>query len=170
MIIVDSREKSWSHIKDYFDENGIEYRDRIKLDVGDYFNTEYPYVVVDRKSGLQEVCSNLVNGKNNFYRFSKECKRAKDRHIKLIVLVEGTNCRSLDDVTSWKSKYVHLTGDWLKRQMRRMEITHGIEWKFCRKTETARRILELTHYDNGRNKAKRDDAGADGTIRNQDQK
>ena len=38
MIIVDTRERKWDHIKKYFDEHGVEYVVQ-KLDEGDYFNT-----------------------------------------------------------------------------------------------------------------------------------
>ena len=84
MIIIDTREKKYQHIKDYFDKCGIPYEVR-KLDTGDYLNTDNPSVVVDRKANLQEVCSNLSAGKSNRIRFTDECKRAFMNKIKLIV-------------------------------------------------------------------------------------
>lgn len=49
-IIVDSREKKWKHIKEYFDEHKIKYRVE-KLDVGDYtFElNNYPNLDLDNK-------------------------------------------------------------------------------------------------------------------------
>ena len=149
MIVVDSRERKWEHIRLYFERSGVFYHDKVKLDVGDYFNTDYPFVVIDRKSGLQEVCSNLSFGKENYHRFVRECRRAHQRRIKLIVLIEGTNCKTLDDVSGWKSKYSKHTGDWLKREMQHISIMYGVEWRFCTRNHTAAKILELTKfYDN----------------------
>lgn len=147
MIVVDSREKKWDHIRLYFDRSGIPYRDRIKLDVGDYFNTEYPYVVIDRKCGLQEVCTNLSRGKENYHRFIKECRRAHERRIHLIVLIEGTKIKSIDEVEKWQSKYSSHSGTWLKREMNNISIMYRVEWRFCQKNQTASEILRLTHYE-----------------------
>ena len=146
MLIVDSREKKWEHIKEFFDANGIEYEVR-KLDVGDYFNTENSGVIIDRKANLQEVCSNLQNGKENIHRFINECKRARAESIRFIVLVEGTSCQSLVDVKFWKSKYTKHTGQWLYREMLRLFYAYNVEWMFCKKNETAKKIIEVLGYD-----------------------
>lgn len=147
MIRVDSREKKWSHIQQYFDEKGVEYIFPIKLDVGDYFNTDNSKVVVDRKANLQEVCTNLMKGKNNETRFIKECRRAKEQGIRFIVLVEGNNYKTVSDVRTWKSKYSKHTGIWLEREMFLLFMAYGVEWQFCRKDQTAKKILELLEYD-----------------------
>lgn len=147
MIVVDSREKKWEHIKTYFDKNHIRYRERVKLDAGDYFNPKYPYVVVDRKANLQEVCTNLSYGKENYHRFMRECKRAKERNIKMIVLVEGTECKNLNDIArTWNSKYSKHTGKWLAQQMFNVSVAYQVEWQFCTKRNTAKKILEILHY------------------------
>lgn len=147
MILVDSREKKWSHIQQYFEENGIDYKFPLKLDVGDYFNTDNPTVVIDRKANLQEVCTNLMKGKNNGTRFIKECKRAKEKNIRFIVLIEGTNCKEVADVRQWKSKYSKHTGIWLEREMFLLFMAYKVEWYFCRKDQTAKKILELLEYE-----------------------
>lgn len=147
MIIVDSREKKWEHIKAYLDRNGIEYEVR-KLDVGDYFNTNNPEIVIDRKADLQEVCSNLQNGKENIHRFINECRRARDKKIRFVVLVEGNNCKTLADVKTWKSKYSNHNGIWLYREMLRLFYAYKVEWHFCRKNETAKKIMEILNNDN----------------------
>lgn len=146
MLIVDSREQKWSHIREYLERNNIPYKVE-KLDVGDYMNTEHPSIVVDRKANLQEVCTNLQSGKENIHRFMKECRRAKDSGIELVVLVEGTSCRDMADVKQWKSKYTAHTGSWLVKQMRTLTYAFDISWMFCKKNETARKILELLNYD-----------------------
>ena len=153
MLIIDSREKQWEHIKDYLERNNIPYQ-VTKLDVGDYMNTEHPNIVIDRKANLQEVCSNLQSGKENIHRFMKECRRARDNKIELVVLIEGTKYKDLTDAKLWKSKYTQHTGDWLVRQMKALIYAFDIQWKFCKRNETAKKILEILHYegveDNGR--------------------
>ena len=147
MIIVDSREKKWEHIRNYFEQSNIPYKDRIKLDVGDYFNPDYPYVVVDRKCGLQEVCNNLSRGKENYHRFLKECRRAHERRMKLIVLIEGTKMKKLDEVINWHSQFSTHTGSWLLHEMQHLSTMYRVEWCFCQKKNTAEEILRLTHYE-----------------------
>ena len=145
MIIIVSREKKFEHIKAYFDKHGIPYEVR-KLNTGDYFNTDNPSVVVDRKANLQEACSNLSAGKSNRIRFTDECKRAFAEHIRLIVLIEGTNYKELDEIKAWKSKHSWHTGRWLLDGMFRLSVAFGVEWRLCRKNLTAKTILELLDY------------------------
>lgn len=147
MIVIDSREKKFSHIEEYLKRNGVPYVFPQKMDVGDYCNTERPGIVIDRKADLQELCSNLSKGKNNHTRFVAECRRAFNQHLRFIVLIEGTNCKNAADVKEWKSKYSSHTGQWLAREMFRLTMAYGVEWEFCRKNETAKRILELLEYD-----------------------
>lgn len=142
MIIVDSREKKWDHIRSYFEDNGIEYTVH-KLDVGDYLNTDFCRVVVDRKRNLQELCANLSKGDGNIMRFTREAARAKEHGLRLIVLIEGTDCKSAKDVLSWHSKYSKHSGKWLNDKMFNLTLTYGVEWRFCKKNETAKRILEI---------------------------
>lgn len=146
MIIVDTREQKWDHIRAYFDKQGIEYVIQ-KLNEGDYFNTEYPHVVIDRKANLQEICGNLSSGQGNIIRFINECKRAKDNNLRFIVLIEGTSCRRIADLATWKSKYSKHTGKWLTDKMFSLTVTYDVEWVFCRKNETAKKILNLLGYE-----------------------
>ena len=147
MIIVDSREKKWEHIRSYFEEHSVKYTVH-KLDVGDYLNTDNSRVVVDRKRDLQELCSNLSKGDANIMRFTREAARAKESGVRLIVLIEGTNCKSVKDVCGWKSKYSKHSGKWLNDKMFTLTLTYGVEWQFCKRNETGKRILEL--LDDGR--------------------
>ena len=157
MIIVDSREKKWDHIRKYFEANGIEFEIK-KLDAGDYFSTDQGDVVVDRKQNLQELCGNLSKGNGNIIRFTNECRRAKEQGIRLVVLIEGTNCQTVKDVSGWKSKYTKHSGKWLTDKMFNLTVSYNVEWQFCKKNETAEKILEILKYDSGRNQAKSDNA------------
>lgn len=81
-------------------------------------------------------------------RFTREAARAKESGVRLIVLIEGTNCKSVKDVCGWKSKYSKHSGKWLNDKMFTLTLTYGVEWQFCKRNETAKRILEL--LDDGR--------------------
>lgn len=147
MIIVDSREKKWDHIRAFFEENGVKYEFPKKLDVGDYYNTEHPSIVVDRKANLQELCTNLSKGESNIIRFTAECRRAKEQKLKIVVLVEGTAYKTVRDAGAWKSKYSKHTGKWLTDKMFNLTVSYDVEWMFCKKNETAKKILEILKYD-----------------------
>lgn len=151
MIIVDSREKKWDHIRRYFELNGIEYVVQ-KLDVGDYSNAEKAGIVIDRKQNLQEIASNLSKGDGNIMRFTREAARAKEQNCRLIVLVEGTSCKNVKDVRQWKSKYTKMSGQWLNDKMFNLTLSYGVEWMFCRKDETPKKILELIGYEQNKDK------------------
>lgn len=167
MIIVDSREKKWDHIRAYFDKHGIEYVFPQKLDTGDYFNTEYPVIVVDRKANLQELCGNLSKGSGNIVRFTAECRRAKENRMKIVVLIEGTGIRTIKELERWKSKYTKHTGRWLSDKMWNLTVSYDVEWQFCKKTETAKKILEILKYDSRRDKTDDLDERCAGEVRSQ---
>lgn len=143
MILVDSREKKWHHIESYFKDKGIAYDFPHKLDVGDYASDKNPFLVVDRKANLQEVCSNLSAGADNLIRFTKELDRAKKQGIRLVVLIEGTTFSDLKDVAKWNSRYTKHTGKWMLEKMFKLTLSYGVEWRLCRNRDTARTILEI---------------------------
>ena len=161
-LLVDTREKKWDHVRGGFDRLGVVY-DRSKLYVGDYAWADRQNVVVDRKQGLQEVYTNLIQQHS---RFKDECQRAKEAGIKLIVLVEEENIKSVEDVPHWTNPratnwYIlhnaHQNGHLLYRDiptrppvpsstlaaiMRSMADKYGIEWRFCKKADVSSAILE----------------------------
>ena len=141
-LICDSREKKNAHILAYFDRNGIEYEIR-KLDVGDYMVDSDNTVSVDRKQNLDEVAHNLMN-KSDKSRFWKEVRRAREKGIRLIVLCEhGGKIHNIKDVANWHSKYSPVSGTNLMNEIYRVHIAYGVEFLFCPKISTGRRILEI---------------------------
>jgi hypothetical protein len=130
-------------------------------------NTENPSVVIDRKANIQEICGNLQVGNGNIVRFTKECRRAYERHIRFVVLIEGTSVRNVNDLKEWRSKYTKHTGGWLVKKMFELTVAYDVEWVFCRKNETAQKILEITGYKNDKtnvciqNPQQKDGAGND---------
>lgn len=96
VILVDSREKKNNHILEYFNKHKISYQVE-KLDYGDYsfmipaqaaggapifFHRD---IVIERKSSLEELSSNLAQGRE---RFEKELLRARNDQAKVYLMVE----------------------------------------------------------------------------------
>ena len=148
MLIVDSREH-WTHpgscdrhLKDYFERHGITYRVE-KLDVGDYM-LDGGSLVIDRKSGLQELSTNLTNrSDNDAARFWDEVRRGYRSGIKLVVLIEQRGITCHDDVSSWRSKHTGVSGGRLRQEMFRLEMAYGVRFMFCDKRSCGRRIMEI---------------------------
>lgn len=97
VILVDTREKKWEHIRAALDSLGCPYASK-KLDFGDY---SYKYIrpdgtetdcsgtiAVERKANLDEICGNFTYGRE---RFAREFQRAKERGAEVHLLVEDTN-------------------------------------------------------------------------------
>lgn len=166
IIQIDSREKARAikKIVSEFDRRGIK-RHVSKLYVGDYMNYDNPRLIVDRKQNLTELCSNVCQ---DHERFRRELVKAKEAGIKLIILCEhGDDIQSLEDVIFWKNprsekrvrnaygkwETVHTkatTGETLYRILSTISRKYDVDFEFCTKDETGRRIVEILN-DEGRN-------------------
>ena len=154
MFIIDTREKERAigRILRDFDKADVYYR-RAKLDVGDYMNTECPWLVVDRKQNLLEVSHNVGQ---DLPRFLREIKRAEAQGIKIIFLVEhGYSIASLKDVQHWvnprlKDSPLAISGERLYQKMLALQNGHNIEWRFCIKQNTGKKILKILEGENGK--------------------
>ena len=139
-IIIDSRERKYSHIETWFKKNGIDYEIK-KLNEGDYQIEGKPDRSVDRKKDMTEMYNCVVNDKS---RFMKEVRRCYEKGIKLFVLVEhGGQIKSLADVPNWKPKYGTISSREVAERLYRLHISYGVEIIFCDKRSTGRRIVEL---------------------------
>lgn len=146
-IIVDTREKPQAieKILDYFNQIGSRVV-RSKLYVGDYQLMSNPYLVVDRKQNLNELCNNVVQ---DHKRFRDELLRGEDVGIKVVVLVEhGGGVKSIDDVPNWvnprlKESPLAVSGERLYKILKAMEHTYQVRFEFCDKRQTGRRIMEI---------------------------
>ena len=146
-IQVDTREKARAieGIIKEFDKQGVTHFSS-KLYVGDYVNLENSFLVVERKQNLLEVCSNVCQ---QHKRFVNEIKRAKAAGIKIIFLVEhGKNIKSLEDVKNWvnprlKESPLAVSGERLYKILSTLERTYGVEFRFCDKRNTGKRIIEI---------------------------
>ena len=147
VIIVDTREKPRAIVKIMaeFDRQGVKYVRRA-LNFADYFNPDQPDVTIDRKQNLLEIAGNVVQQRARFIREVERCNRAG---CHMIVLIEHSNrIRSLEDVIGWKNPRLKVSplavsGERLFRIMKAMEIKYGIEWQFCSKQQTGKRIIEI---------------------------
>lgn len=138
--IFDSREKKNDHIKGYFKKHGIPFKVR-KLDEGDYQIEGNTSISVDRKKDMQEMYNCVVNDKS---RFMKEVRRCYEKRIKLYVLIEhGGQIKSLADVPKWKPKYGSISSREIAERLYRLHISYGVEFLFCDKRSTGRRIVEI---------------------------
>lgn len=141
MIICDTREKKNRHIIQYFEQREIPYK-IAKLDTGDYMDSESNRITIDRKQNLDELCGNLFSPDRS--RFWREVRRAKDEGIKMIVLIEqGGKIKTLKDVPKWRGKYTKVSGYSLYNEICRCHIAYGVEFLFCDKRSTGKRIAEL---------------------------
>jgi hypothetical protein len=168
-IQVDSREHQHAiqDILTEFNKQGVKHYTS-KLFVGDYMSLDNPRLVIDRKQNLHELCGNVCQ---QHERFRAEMQRAKENGIKIIFLCEhGRNIKALDDVLWWtnpretyreKVKGVWVTkhrkvmqGDTLYKILNTMRNRYGVEFLFCEKKDTGKRIIELLRGGN-------DDSGTD---------
>ena len=148
MIICDTREKKNGHVLDYFRQRDIPFEIR-KLDTGDYMDADNDRLTIDRKQNLDELCGNLFSPDKS--RFWREVRRAKAEHVRMIVLIEhGGRIRSLNDVPKWRGKYTKVTGYRLYNEMCRCHIAYGVEFWFCDKRSTGKRIAEILAQDGGK--------------------
>ena len=147
VIIVDTREKPRAIVKILaeFDRQGVKVVRRA-LNFADYFNPDRPDVIIDRKQNLNEIAFNVVQGRARFLREVERCNRAG---CHMIVLIEHSpRIRKLDDVIGWKNPRLKVSplavsGERLFRIMHAMGTKYGIDWQFCGKQQTGKRIIEL---------------------------
>lgn len=158
---------------EWFAAHGIEVR-RVRFDgkhgvpwsFGDY-GVDGANVVVDTKNGLGEISSNL--GRDHS-RFKREVQRANTDGCLLVVLIETTEVKTIDDVLIWINSHCRhcshfygkrcdprnrdeicikhgtkkpLQGETVAKQMTTMQINRGVRFEFVKPEESAKRICEL---------------------------
>jgi hypothetical protein len=146
-IQIDTREKARAiqKIRDYFNAMGVATIDS-KLFVGDYMSYDNPRLIIDRKQNLQELCGNVCQ---QHKRFTAELQRANDAGIKLIILCEhGGGVKSLEDVKKWKNPRLKdsplaVSGERLYKILSTMAVHYNVDFLFCDKRATGRRIIEI---------------------------
>lgn len=160
VIQIDTREQEGKniHLIDYFNRQEIKTV-RSKCVVGDYINMFDQSVAVDRKQNILELINNVTQ---DHERFKREVILAQELGIKLIVLVEEyfSNVYALK---YWKPKIwkygpkkgqpvSQMKGETLMKILLTMQTKYGVEFRFCRKEETARLIVKILKEE-GKNNA-----------------
>ena len=145
IIQIDTREKARAiqQIRAEFDKQGIKTITS-KLYIGDYARTDNLTTVIDRKQNLNELAGNIIEK-----RFHAEIQRAHDAGVKIIFLIEhGGSVSDLVDVLFWnnprkKESPRCISGEHLYKSMTTLAERYGVEWQFCKKAETGKRIIEI---------------------------
>lgn len=148
IIQQDTREQlgKKNHILDYFNSVGVKVV-RSKLFVGDYTLLNKQDVCVDVKQNCLELFSCLTK---EHERFKRELVRAQENEIKLIILTEEQLAGWVSPVWNSNTKS-HKAGEpmsktnphTIKKIISTMENKYGVEFMFCNKSETGKRILEV---------------------------
>lgn len=145
MILCDTREKKNQGILEYFEFHGITYIEQA-LETGDYMDSERMDITIDRKQNLGELLRNLCSPDKS--RFWREIRRANRDGIKFIILCEhGGSYKGIRDVAGYKDKYSKVSGRELMERMYKAHMAYGIEFLFCDKRSTGRKIVELLGGD-----------------------
>ena len=144
IIEIDTREKKFGHVEQWFNENGIKNH-RTTLWVGDYRIMQSPMTVIDRKAHLSELYGNICHEHD---RFISECKRAQEYGVQLIFLIEDGKIGTLEGVKEWVNPRLKYTpyawdGKRMYKAMNTIREKYGVEFLFCDKRRTGKRILEI---------------------------
>jgi hypothetical protein len=129
-------------------------------------------VTIDTKQNLSEVYTNLIGRSHERFK-DEAILAQKNSIRFVVLIEHGYGINSLEDVKQWKNprikeycqKYgISTTGDFdaeiadfvshggikppvssaqLAKTMQTMAEKYGIEWRFCNKWETGRRIVEI---------------------------
>jgi len=151
-IQIDSREKARAiqNIIGTFDKRGVKWFVS-KLPVGDYMSFDNPRLIIDRKQNLSELCGNVCQ---QHKRFRAELERANEYGIKLIILCEHSKqIKCLQDVINWqnprlKQSPLAVSGERLYKILSSMSVKYNVDFLFCTKAETGKRIIELLEAGN----------------------
>lgn len=147
VIQIDSREKARAirKIVETFDNNGIQHFVS-KLPVGDYMSLDNPRLIIDRKQNLAELCQNVCQGHR---RFRAELERANEYGMHVIILCEhGRDIKTFTDVMKWenprlKDSPMAMNGERLYKVLSSMSKKYNVDFEFCTKSQTGKRIIEL---------------------------
>lgn len=152
IIQIDTRQQKGKHIltDKVFEELGVDVR-HFGMLVGDYQIFGKGDIVVDTKKDIVELASNLFQQHD---RFKRECLTAQSGGVKLIVLIEEDFASIEDMAGRWTSPlkkngepYTYANSKILAKVMQTMQDKYGVEFKFCDKEETGKKILEILKND-----------------------
>ena len=148
ILIEDTRQKKSKHdnIKEYCEKEGIIIYP-LTLHTGDYMFGEIENgrisptgnVSVDTKADLVELCADLTKDE---IAFNKKYRKCFDDKIKLYVLTEQ-KVTSLRQLAKWQNPHSSINGRKLIDKIYRLKFMFGIEFLFCDKSETPKKIIDI---------------------------
>lgn len=146
VIVEDSRNQIGKHknINAYLESVGVRVL-RSKMIVGDYTLPADQRICIDTKKDMVEVSQNIFQGHK---RFKAECQLAKDCGIHLVVLIEDNTVANWDELLKWTNPQPNRSaltpnGERCYKVMKAMEYSYGVEFQFCKKNDTGKRILQI---------------------------
>lgn len=146
VIVEDSRNQVGKHknINAYLKSVGLRVI-RSKLIVGDYVIANRQDTSIDTKKDMVEVSQDIFR---DHKRFRAECELAKDCEIRLVVLIEDNSVGSYDELLKWVNPQPNRSaltpnGERCFKVMKAMEYSYGVEFQFCKKKDTGKRILQI---------------------------
>ena len=146
VIVEDSRNQIGKHknINAYLQSVGLRVI-RSKLIVGDYVIANRQDTSIDTKKDMVETSMDLFR---DHKRFRAECQLAKDCEIRLVVLIEDNTVSNYEELLQWVNPQPNRSaltpnGERCFKVMKAMEYTYGVEFQFCKKQDTGKRILQI---------------------------
>lgn len=146
VILEDTRQQEGKHknIENYFKQAGIRV-ERCCLYAGDYAIANDQSRAVDTKQDVMEIAKDILSADHD--RFKRECIRAMEAGIKLLILVEEPlpeggliNWVAPKDVRG--KPFSNVKGETLRRAMLTMTVKYGVRFRFCHSSQTGRIIAE----------------------------
>ena len=119
--------------------------------IGDYQSIDDCRLLIDRKQNIAEVAQNATV---EHARFKNELLRLDSICGKMYILIEQDKIdrvpiTKLEDVIKWVPKYGKIKGDRVYRIMKAWSNCHNIEYVFCAKKDTGKKIIELLKTKRG---------------------
>jgi ERCC4-type nuclease len=145
-VIIDSREHqegNCANIMQYLDSHGIPYVQRC-LKFGDYSfeangESYENRLVIERKSGLDEVSGNLAQNRE---RFIAEIERSKEAGAKFVLMIENGSWQSIR-----QHKYrTDFNPKSFIGSLKSLRSRYGIDIDFVEKSEAGAHIYEEFYY------------------------
>ena len=156
MILYDTREQQNLHILDYFDKSKINYKKQ-KIDEGDYaaiitkrpdmgiYRDLYFPIGVERKNSVDELAGNLAEETDtrDDLRLIRELRRAKEKGIKIFLVIEDENGRKNIKTGNYRSLYLPKS---FMARLRSLQDQFLNGTVFVNKNDSGEEIFGILHY------------------------
>lgn len=156
MIIYDTREQQNLHVLEYFDKAKIQYKKQ-KIDEGDYaavitkcpamgiYRDLYFKVAVERKNSIDELAGNLAEDTDtrDDLRLVRELRRAKEKGIKMFLVIEDEHGRRNIKTGNYRSLYKPVS---LMARLRSLQDQFLNGTVFVNKNDAGEEIFGILKY------------------------